>query len=207
MPSLHIRGAAGADLHLAAGWTGVVGATRADELAFLRLVAGEASPRAGVVVREPDDAIVVRCRARVDAVAAALVGAPAVLVVDGDDRPDPEARAALVAALRFHHGVGLIATRDRALLDELTTATVRVTAAGARLYPGGYVTAQAAWQAEGETRGRERAARAAGTTRQQARLAEQAHQAARDAERSRAASLAARTSGARWKGPTSSRGK
>lgn len=171
MPSLHIRDAAtGVDLQLVAGWTGVVGATRADELAFLRLAAGE----------HP------RCPPRIDAIAAALATAPEVLVVDDSlERVDAEARDGVLAALRDHRGVGLVALRDRALLDELTTATVRVERGVARLYAAGYTAARATWQAEGEARSRERAA-AAAQSRQQARLNEQAHQAKLDAGRARA---------------------
>jgi len=164
-------------LHLPAGWTGVVGATRAGELAFLR-TAATTSPDVRVV----ED--------------------PGVLSAD--------VRAALVASLRAHTGIGLIASRDRALLDELTTATVRIDRTGTpRLYAGNYTTARAAWQADGEARGRERAASDthARDSRHRARLAEQAHLSALAAERERAGALSNRSTVSRWKGSAAMRGR
>ncbi len=208
MPSLHIRDAAtGVDLHILAGWTGVVGATRDDELAFLRLATGEPTSATVTVVREPDSAVVRRCPPRIEAIAAALAAAPDVLVVDdAAERVAAEARAGIVAALRDHRGVGLVALRDRALLDELTTAPVRVERGVPRLYAASYAAARATWQAEGEARSRERAAVAA-VTRQQARLTEQAHHAALAASRSRAAAANAPSVRGYIPGRRTSRGK
>jgi ATPase subunit of ABC transporter with duplicated ATPase domains len=161
-------------LPLRAGWTGVVGASRADEVAFLRT----------------------------------LAGSPDVRIVEYQGEATDEERAALVASLRTYNGVGLIASRDRALLDELTTATVRIDRSGTpRLYAGNYTTARAAWQAEGEARGRERAAANARGSRHDARLAEQAHLSALAAERERTAALGNRATSARWKGNAAMRGR
>ncbi len=155
---------------LPAGWTGVVGASRADEVTFLR--------------------------------AAAAV--PDVRVVEDPGPLSDEARARLVASLRAHAGVGVIVARDRALLDELTIATVRVDRGGARLYLGSYSTARAAWQAEGEARGR---ARAATQDRRDARFAEQAHLTAIAAADQRAAMRSQRGAASRWKGSAAMRGR
>jgi ATPase subunit of ABC transporter with duplicated ATPase domains len=160
-------------LPLPAGWTGVVGASRADEVTFLRNHAAS----------------------------------PDVRIVEYQGEATDEERAELVASLRTYRGVGLIASRDRALLDELTTATVRIDRGGAaRLYAGNYTTARAAWQAEGEARGRERAANARGT-RHDARLNEQAHLSALAAERERTAALGNRATSSRWKGNAAMRGR
>jgi ATPase subunit of ABC transporter with duplicated ATPase domains len=171
IPPIRLRAATGATLELTAGWTGVVGASRADERAFLRLAAAT----------------------------------PGLRIVDDPGALAPAARTALVAELRAHAGVGLIAARDRALLDELTTATVRLIGDGARLYPGAYSAARAAWQAEGEAGGRERAA--AANDRHQARRAEQAHHDALAAEQQRLATRAARGRATRWKGNAAMRGR
>ncbi|HUQ00987.1 MAG TPA: hypothetical protein VM261_00770 [Kofleriaceae bacterium] len=157
-------------LSFPAGWTGVVGATRADELAFLRTAATS----------------------------------PDVRVVEDPGPLTNDARAALVAALRAHAGVGLIASRDRALLDELTTATVRIDRHGARLYLGNYSAARAAWQAEGEARGRDRAAV---QSRHDARLVEQAHHSALAAAQQRTAAVTSRSASSRWKGNAAMRGR
>jgi ATPase subunit of ABC transporter with duplicated ATPase domains len=157
-------------LALPAGWTGVVGASRADEVTFLRSVGARSDVR----------------------------------VIEQSGPLTAEARAALIASLRTHAGVGVIASRDRTLLDELTTATVRIDRHGARLYLGNYSTARAAWQAEGEARGRERAAT---QNRHEARLAEQAHHTALAAAQQRAASVSTRSVSSRWKGSAAMRGR
>ena len=157
-------------LSFPAGWTGVVGASRADEVSFLRSVAAR----------------------------------PDVRIVQDPGPLSDDARAALIAALRTHAGVGVIASRDRTLLDELTTATVRIDRHGARLYLGNYSAARAAWQAEGEARGRERAAT---QNRHEARLAEQAHHTALAAAQQRAATIATRSVSSRWKGSAAMRGR
>jgi ATPase subunit of ABC transporter with duplicated ATPase domains len=54
------------DLHLCAGWTGVVGANGAGKTTLLRLALGELAPTSGTIVRDPDDALVRLCAQRVD---------------------------------------------------------------------------------------------------------------------------------------------
>ena len=84
------------DLHLAAGWTGVVGANGAGKTTLLGLVTGALAPTSGHVVREPDDAIVRVCEQRVDA---------------------PPPGAAALADDRWAHRLGV----DRALLARWPT--------------------------------------------------------------------------------------
>src|SRR5688500_8713725 len=54
------------DLHLGAGWTGVVGANGAGKTTLLHLALGSLLPTSGAVVRIPDDALVRLCAQRVD---------------------------------------------------------------------------------------------------------------------------------------------
>ena len=82
-------------------------------------------------------------------VGAALAAEPDVLLLDEPtNHLDAAARASLVAALKRFRGVGLVVSHDRALLEALTHATVRVFAGEARRWPGAYGAARAAWEAE-----------------------------------------------------------
>jgi ATPase subunit of ABC transporter with duplicated ATPase domains len=54
-------------LHVAAGWTGVVGANGAGKSTLLALATGDLAPTRGVVVRDPAGAVAVTCAQRVDA--------------------------------------------------------------------------------------------------------------------------------------------
>ena len=219
----------GVDLHLGAGWAGVVGANGAGKTTLLGLAVGELAPGAGLVVRDPDDSFAHLCPQRVDdppdrdggrwarrlgldpdmlarwptlspgerkrwQLAAALDADPDVLALDEPtNHLDGAGRALLVAALRRYRGVGLVVSHDRALLDELTAATVRVEGGAARLYAGGYEAACAQWQAEAEAR-RDAWAGAAAERRRAARQLAAARRSAAAAERSRSSS-------ARMKGP------
>ncbi len=51
----------GIDVHLPAGFTGIVGENGAGKSTFLRLVAGELEPTGGRVRLEPESALVVHC--------------------------------------------------------------------------------------------------------------------------------------------------
>jgi ATPase subunit of ABC transporter with duplicated ATPase domains len=117
---------------------------------------------------------------------AALAAEPAVLLLDEPtNHADAGARAALVRALRAFRGVGLVVSHDRALLDELTTRTLRLHRGEARPWPFAYGEARAAWTAE---------ARAAWAARDAAQA--EARRAARrlaDARRARASADAARS--------------
>jgi ATPase subunit of ABC transporter with duplicated ATPase domains len=145
-------------VHLTAGITGIVGGNGAGKSTLVRLIAGELAPvrgridvRGEVVVcpqelgdepRSPGE----RRRAQIGA---ALARRAEVLVLDEPtNHIDAEARAQLVRALRRFTGIALVISHDRALLDELTTSTVRVHGGTARLYPGGYSAAKQLWEAE-----------------------------------------------------------
>ncbi len=78
-----------------------------------------------------------------------LARAPDVLLLDEPtNHVDSAGRTLLVGALRRFTGVGLVISHDRELLDELTTATVRVHAGRAVRYPGNYAEAKQTWEAD-----------------------------------------------------------
>jgi ATPase subunit of ABC transporter with duplicated ATPase domains len=82
-------------------------------------------------------------------VGAALWSDPAVLMLDEPtDHLDSEARDFLIAGLRRFRGIGIVVSHDRAVLDLLTTHTVRVDRVGARLWRGSYSDAKRSWEAE-----------------------------------------------------------
>ena len=117
---------------------------------------------------------------------ASLAAEPAVLLLDEPtNHADAGVRAALVRALRTFRGVGLVVSHDRALLDEVTTRTLRLHRGEARLWPFPCGEARSAWAAE---------ARAAWDARETAQ-AEARHAARRlaDARRARATADAARS--------------
>lgn len=80
-------------------------------------------------------------------IGAALAGAPDVLLLDEPtNHLDVEARRLLVSALRRFHGIGVVVSHDRALLDELPQTTIRVHNACVTEHSGGYAAAKAAWE-------------------------------------------------------------
>ncbi len=82
-------------------------------------------------------------------IAAALAQEPDVLLLDEpSNHLDGEARDLLIAALRRFRGVGVVVAHDRALLDQLTTRTLRIHRGAVRLWPGSYSAAKPAWEAE-----------------------------------------------------------
>jgi ATPase subunit of ABC transporter with duplicated ATPase domains len=189
--------------HLTAGITGIVGGNGAGKSTLVRLIAGELAPVRGRIDVRGD---VLVCpqglpgearspgEQRQRQLGAVLAQRPDVLVLDEPtNHLDAAGRAMLVHALRRFTGVGFVISHDRTLLDELTSATLRVHAGGARLYTGGYSVAKQTWEAD-EQRARDvrgdaqRAARAA--TR---RLA--------DARRDRHEAEANRSASKRKKGP------
>ncbi len=125
-------------------------------------------------------------------VGCALAAAPDVLLLDEPtNHLDADARAALVAALHRFHGVGVVVSHDRGLLEALTTQTLRVRAGGVDVQAGAYGRAAAAWAADdaglaGERELLRARARAAGR-----RLA--------DARRERASAERSRSTSARMK--------
>ncbi len=86
-------------------------------------------------------------------VGAALGAEPAVLMLDEpSDHLDAEARELLLAGLERFRGVGILVSHDRALLDRITSYTVRVHDGGARIWRGAYSDAKRAWEAEEQER-------------------------------------------------------
>ncbi|HUQ05831.1 MAG TPA: ATP-binding cassette domain-containing protein [Kofleriaceae bacterium] len=117
--------------------------------------------------------------------AAALAAEPELLTLDEPtNHLDGAGRAALVAALARYRGIGLVVSHDRALLDELTTATVRVASGGARRYTGGYTIARAQWEADADARREARSDAVAHERRIERRL-DQARRAEEAAHRQR----------------------
>jgi ATPase subunit of ABC transporter with duplicated ATPase domains len=149
-------------LHITSGVTGIVGGNGAGKSTLVRLIAGELAPTRGVVSVRGDVAICPQELAddakspgerRRAQVGAALVRRPDILILDEPtNHLDARARGQLVHMLRRLPGIALVISHDRALLDELTTATVRVHAGTARLYPAAYSAAKQLWEAE-EQRG------------------------------------------------------
>jgi ATPase subunit of ABC transporter with duplicated ATPase domains len=86
--------------------------------------------------------------------AAALAVEPDVLLLDEPtNHIDADARDIIIGALRRFDGVGLIVSHDRALLDDLTTRTLRVERGDVRLWNGAYSAAREGWEAEAAARG------------------------------------------------------
>jgi ATPase subunit of ABC transporter with duplicated ATPase domains len=82
-------------------------------------------------------------------IGAALAEEADVLLLDEPtNHLDAEGRAVLVAALRRFRGVGVVVSHDRALLDALTTSTIRIHAGKVTRYPGPYGDARALWEEE-----------------------------------------------------------
>ncbi|HKE17046.1 MAG TPA: ATP-binding cassette domain-containing protein [Kofleriaceae bacterium] len=82
-------------------------------------------------------------------IGAALLGAPDLLLCDEPtNHLDADGRALLVAALRRHRGIGVVVSHDRALLDELTCATLRVQGTRVDAVPAPYSRARQIWAGE-----------------------------------------------------------
>jgi ATPase subunit of ABC transporter with duplicated ATPase domains len=93
-------------------------------------------------------------------VAAALWEEPDVLLLDEPtNHLDGSARRWLLGALERFRGVGLVVSHDRALLDALTTSTLRLNGGAARLWPGAYGAAHREWEREAAERAGVRRAR------------------------------------------------
>jgi ATPase subunit of ABC transporter with duplicated ATPase domains len=233
------------ELHLAPGWTGVVGANGAGKTTLVRLAVGALPPSRGAVAIDPDGAIARLCEQRVDEpgsdvlaaaastdrlslrwlerleldpsqlerwktlsagerkrwqLAGALVAEPDILALDEPtNHLDASTRTVVLRALRRFRGIGIVVSHDRALLDELTTTTIRVDGGTAAIYAGGYSTARALWDAEVESRRAAWASADAERKRASRRLA--------DARRTEASATRAISASTRLKGPRDADGR
>src|SRR6478752_2314354 len=125
-------------------------------------------------------------------IAAALAREPEILLLDEPtNHLDVEARGALLQALARFRGVCVVVSHDRAVLDRLTTATLRVHARRVTLYEGAYSAARLLWQGE---RAREEADHA--SSRERVRRAEALLDVSR---RTQAAAARGVSTGARMK--------
>jgi ATPase subunit of ABC transporter with duplicated ATPase domains len=116
---------------------------------------------------------------------AALAAAPDVLLLDEPtNHADAEARTLLLAALRRFRGLGVVVSHDRAVLEALTSRTLRLHRAEARVHRGAYAAARAAWEAETAAAWEARAAAQEARRRAERRL-DEARRTRAAAERSR----------------------
>jgi len=84
--------------------------------------------------------------------ASALASEADILVVDEPtNHLDDAARAVVVRGLKNHRGLALVISHDRALLQALTTSTLRVHAGTATLYDAPYDDARRMWKAASES--------------------------------------------------------
>jgi ATPase subunit of ABC transporter with duplicated ATPase domains len=121
-------------------------------------------------------------------VAAALAREPDVLLLDEPtNHLDVEARNQLLAALRRYTGLGVIVSHDRALLDALTTATLRIHQGAVKLWPGPFSQARTQWE---QARAQDEAAHVA--ARERVRAAEAQLDAARRTEEAASRGISAR---------------
>jgi ATPase subunit of ABC transporter with duplicated ATPase domains len=121
-------------------------------------------------------------------IGAALAREPDILLLDEPtNHLDGEGRALLVAAISRFKGIGVIVSHDRALLDELPRAIIRVHDARIATYSGGYSAAARAWAAEARVR-EEAYGRAKEKVRQSASRLADARRTQASADGSRSAS-------------------
>jgi ATPase subunit of ABC transporter with duplicated ATPase domains len=89
-------------------------------------------------------------------VAAAIRQAPDILLLDEpSNHLDREALDDLVPLLRSFAGVGVVVSHDRALLDQLTSSTIRLLGGSAQLWKAPYSVAREEWQRDAQARTRE----------------------------------------------------
>jgi ATPase subunit of ABC transporter with duplicated ATPase domains len=115
-------------------------------------------------------------------VAAALAEEPDVLLLDEPtNHLDAGARTSLLEALHGFRGLGLVVSHDRALLETLTTRTLRVGGGTATLDAGSYGEAAARWRAAEATQ-RDRHRRATREARRERRYLADVRRARHGAE-------------------------
>ena len=144
--------------HITSGIVGVVGGNGAGKSTLVRLVAGELAAARGVVDVRGEVVVVPQEvgeepaspgeRRRAQLGEAVARRAPILILDEPTNHIDAEARGQLVRALRRHAGIALVISHDRALLDEVSEATLRVHGGTARLYGAAYSAAKALWEAE-----------------------------------------------------------
>jgi ATPase subunit of ABC transporter with duplicated ATPase domains len=116
---------------------------------------------------------------------AALARDPDILLLDEPtNHVDGITRELAVAALKRFRGIALVISHDRALLDELTTSTIRVHGGTATLVAGNYSAAKASWETD-EAFARESRADAQRTARRAARKLADARREQQGADASR----------------------
>jgi ATPase subunit of ABC transporter with duplicated ATPase domains len=82
---------------------------------------------------------------------AALASEPEVLLLDEPlNHLDADAQRLLVGALKRYRGVGVLVAHDRAFLDLVTDATLRLVDGEVQLWPGAFTVAREAWQRDEE---------------------------------------------------------
>lgn len=117
---------------------------------------------------------------------------PEVLLLDEPgNHLDVEGLALLRGALREFHGVGVLVSHDRALLDDVTHATLRLAQGSARLWPQPFTAARALWTEEADAR--------RDAQRETRRKLEKEEHALDQRRRTLAASQKQRSTGARMK--------
>jgi ATPase subunit of ABC transporter with duplicated ATPase domains len=84
-------------------------------------------------------------------IGAALAEEPEVLLLDEPtNHLDAEGRELLLGALKRFRGLGVVVSHDRALLDSLTTHTLRLHHGELKLWPGSYSQAHELWEADAQ---------------------------------------------------------
>jgi ATPase subunit of ABC transporter with duplicated ATPase domains len=101
--------------------------------------------------------------------AALALDADVLLLDEPTNHLDADAFDLLVFALQRFRGVGVLVSHDRALLDTLTTSTIRVHGGRVTRYSGPYSTARLLWEEEGR-RAAEQHARACAGVRAASRV-------------------------------------
>ena len=125
---------------------------------------------------------------------AALAAAPDVLLLDEPtNHLDAAGRALIVRALEAYAGIGIVVAHDRALLDDLTRATLRVHDGRVERYPAPYTAAKHLWEAA--------TARAVAERHAAKHVARRARDKLADARRTRDAADAGRHLGRHKKSP------
>jgi ATPase subunit of ABC transporter with duplicated ATPase domains len=145
-----------------AGWTGVVGPNGHGKSTLLAALAGAPLVRRGslrvggsvaVCAQLPDPTLAMSAgEARLRQLLSAISERPDILLVDEpSNHLDDKAREDVMRLLEGFRGAGLVVSHDRALLERLTTQTLRVHRGAVRLYDGAYEAARRQWIAEEAT--------------------------------------------------------